>query len=68
MDADEHVAQSSGQVTQVPLRDMVGLGQEEEGMHEPECADMEKELQDRQVVEVLIQVEHEESHSVRLLV
>lgn len=68
MDADEHVAQSSGQVTQVPLRDTVGLGQEEEGMHEPECADMEKELQDRQVVEVLIQVEHGESHSVRLLV
>lgn len=68
MDADEHVAQSSGQVTQVPLRDTVKLGQEEEGMQEPECADMEKELQDRQVVEVVIQVEHEESHSVTSLV
>lgn len=63
MDAVEHVAQSSGQVTQVPLIDTVELGHDVEGMQDPEWADIEEELQDRQVVEVLIQVEHEESHS-----
>lgn len=63
VDAGEHVAQSGGQVMQVPLIDTVELGQEVEGTQDPEWADMEEELQDRQVVDVLIQVEHDESHS-----
>lgn len=67
VDADEHVAQSGGQVMQVPLIDTVELGQEVEGMQDPEWADMEEELQDRQVVDVLIQVEHDESHSIHHL-
>lgn len=68
VDAEKHVAQSGGQVMQVPLIDTVELGQEVEGTQDPEWADMEEELQDRQVVDVLIQVEHDESHSITSLI